>query len=206
MTASAIREVIGKNELDFILTEGRAEVSAETQDLLQSTLDMYGTGITVYEVNMQDANFPAEVEGSVQDAIKAREDRERAILEAESYSNDILPRARGAAARQIQNAEAYKAQVVADAEGESNRFVQVLTEYQKAPEVTRERIYLETLEGVLSSSKKVLIDSGSGNNMVFLGLDELTQGRASSIAPAVSSLPLTNNVEASGSRDQRQRR
>ena len=119
VTASAIREIIGKNELDFILTDGRAEIADQTHELLQNTLDAYGTGITVYEVNMQDANFPAEVEESVQDAIKAREDKERRILEAQTYSNDILPKARGAAARQREEAEAYKASAVANARGRS---------------------------------------------------------------------------------------
>src|SRR5690606_27010885 len=138
VTASAIREVVGRNVLDFILTEGRAEVARDTQDLLQATLDAYGAGVTVYEVNLQDANFPREVESSVQDSIKAREDRERRILEAESCSTEILPRARGEAERRRQAAEAYRSQVIADAEGEADRFTQILGEYSKAPEVTRE--------------------------------------------------------------------
>jgi membrane protease subunit HflK len=196
VTASAIREVIGKNELDYILTEGRADVATQTQELLQSTLDSYGTGITVYEVNMQDANFPAEVEESVQDAIKAREDRERAILAAESYRNDILPRARGAAARQVQDAEAYKAEVIADAEGEADRFVQILREYAKAPEVTRERLYLETLESILANSSKVLVDTEGGNNMLYLPLDQLSRGNRASGAPGtLPALPMSNNLE-----------
>ena len=153
-TASAIREVVGRNMLDFILTEGRTEVSAQTQDLLQATLDAYGTGITIYEVNLVGAEFPSEVEVAVQDSIRAREDRERRILEAQTYSNDILPRARGEAERRRQEAEAYREQVVADAEGESDRFTQVLAEYEKAPGVTRERIYIETLEEILSTSTK----------------------------------------------------
>src|SRR6185436_17682153 len=132
-TASAIREVIGKNLLDFILTEGRAEVARETQDLLQATLDAYGAGVTVYEVNLQDAQFPSQVVGAAQDAIRAREDSERRIFEAEAYSNEILPRARGDGERRRQEAEAYRAQAVANAEGEADRFQQILTEYQKAP-------------------------------------------------------------------------
>jgi modulator of FtsH protease HflK len=178
-TASAIREVVGRNVLDFILTEGRTNVARETQDLLQATLDSYGAGITVYEVNLQDANFPREVESSVQDSIKAREDRERRILEAQSYSNEILPRARGEAAARRQGAEAYRAEVVANAEGESDRFTQVLVEYQKAPGVTRERMYIETLEAILSNSTKVLIDtkSGNNNNLLYLPLEQLMQRR-----------------------------
>lgn len=179
VTASAIREIVGKNELDFILTDGRPEIASRTQDLLQSTLDTYQTGITVYEVNLQEANFPAEVEDAVQDAIKAREDRERAILAAEAYRNDILPRARGEADRRIENAEAYRAERIANAEGEADRFVRIMTAYQQAPGVTRERLYLETLEDVLGSSTKVLIDSsGEGsNNLVYLPLDRLIEGR-----------------------------
>jgi membrane protease subunit HflK len=179
VTGSAIREIIGKNELDFILTDGRAEIADQTHELLQNTLDSYGTGITVYEVNMQDANFPAEVEESVQDAIKAREDKERRILEAQTYSNDILPKARGAAARQREEAEAYKASAVANAQGESDRFLQILGEYEKAPGVTRERLYLETLEQILANSTKVVLDTGEGgNNLLYLPLDQLAQRRA----------------------------
>jgi len=193
VTSSAIREVIGKNLLDFILTEGRAEVAAETQTLIQSTLDTYGTGITVYEVNLQDANFPRDVEESVQDAIRAREDKERMGLAAEAYANDILPKARGAAARQLQDAEAYRARVTADAEGEADRFVQILMEYEKAPEVTRQRIYLETLEQVLGNSTKVLLDSENGGNMIYLPLDRLMERRGSQqqqlLAP--STVPVT---------------
>jgi membrane protease subunit HflK len=178
-TASAIREVVGRNLLDFILTEGRAEVATDTQDLLQATLDSYGAGVTVYEVNLVNANFPSEVEGSVQDSIRAREDRARRILEAESYSNDILPRARGEAARRRQDAEAYRAQVTADAEGEADRFTQILVEYQKAPGVTRERLYIETLEEILRNSTKVLVDTEGGNNLLYLPLDQLMQRRSS---------------------------
>jgi len=181
-TASAIREVIGSNELDFILTEGRAAVSQQSQDLLQATLDSYGAGITIYEVNLVGAEFPGEVEGAVQDSIRAREDRERRILEAETYSNEILPRARGEAERRRQEAEAYREQVVADAQGESDRFTQVLTEYQKAPAVTRERIYLETLEEVLGTSTKVLVDTEGGNNILYLPLDQLLQRRSNAAA------------------------
>jgi membrane protease subunit HflK len=182
VTASAIREIIGKNDLDFILTEGRTEVAAQTQELIQSTLDTYGTGITVYEVNLQEANFPRDVEASVQDAIKAREDRERMSLEAQSYANDLVPRARGAAARQRQDAEAYRARVIANAEGEADRFTRIMAEYQKSPRVTRERMYIETLEAILAGSTKVLIDTEGTGNMIYLPLDRLAERRS---APAV---------------------
>jgi membrane protease subunit HflK len=195
VTGSAIREVIGKNLLDFILTQGRAEVAAETQTLIQSTLDAYGTGITVYEVNLQDANFPRDVEESVQDAIRAREDKERMGLAAEAYANDILPKARGAAARQLQDAEAYRARVIADAEGEADRFVQILFEYERAPEVTRRRMYLDTLEQVLANSTKVLLDSEGGGNLIYLPLDRLMDrgpggGQQNALGPPP---PMTNS-------------
>ncbi|MBH97646.1 MAG: FtsH protease activity modulator HflK [Rhodospirillaceae bacterium] len=205
VTSSAIREVIGKNLLDFILTEGRAEVAAETQALIQSTLDTYGTGITVYEVNLQDANFPRDVEESVQDAIRAREDKERMALAAEAYANDILPKARGSAARQLQDAEAYRDRVIADAEGESDRFVQILLEYEKAPEVTRQRMYLDTLEEVLSNSTKVLLDSEGGGNMIYLPLDRLMERGSSQqqnlLAP--SAVPMPNSSPSARVRDSR---
>ena len=200
VTGSAIREVIGKNLLEFILTEGRAQVAADTQTLIQSTLDSYGTGITVYEVNLQDANFPRDVEESVQDAIRAREDKERMGLAAEAYANDILPKARGAAARQLQDAEAYRARVVADAAGEADRFVQILLEYEKAPVVTRQRMYLETLEQVLGNSTKVLLDSsdGGGGNMIYLPLDRLVDRRPDARQDGSSqSLPMTSSGSSS---------
>jgi membrane protease subunit HflK len=197
VTASAIREIVGKNMLDFILTEGRDEIASQTQDMLQTTLDSYGAGVAIFEVNLQDAQFPREVEGAVQEAIKAREDRERRILEAEAYSNEILPKARGEADKRRHDAEAYRAQAVANAEGESDRFLQVLGEYEKEPAVTRERLYIETLEEILSNSKKVLVDTQGGNNLLYLPLDQLTERRRSipESEPATAApLPMTNNV------------
>jgi membrane protease subunit HflK len=199
VTGSAIREVIGKNDLDFILTAGRAEISAQTQELIQSTLDAYGTGFTVFEVNLQEANFPRDVEASVQDAIKAREDKERASLEAQSYANDILPNARGAAARRLEDAEGYRARVIADAEGETDRFLQILAQYERAPDITRQRIYLETLEEILASSTKVLMDTENGGNLIYLPLDRLMERRANS--PAANALPTTGTSAPSGTTD-----
>jgi len=133
----------------------------------------------VTQVNLQDVNFPSQVEAAVQDAIKAREDKERMSFEAQAYANDIVPNARGAAARELQDAEGYRARVIADAEGEASRFTQILFEYEKAPDVTRQRMYIETLEAVLATSTKVLLDtegSGSGN-MIYLPLDRLMERR-----------------------------
>ena len=193
--------------LDFILTDGRAEVSQQTQDLLQATLDSYGAGITIYEVNLVNAEFPREVEVAVQDSIRAREDRERRILEAQTYSNDILPRARGEAERRRQDAEAYREQVIADAEGESDRFTQILAEYQKAPGVTRERLYIETLEEILRTSTKVLVDTEGGNNMLYLPLDQLSSAARMRRppSPASSSVAPPPTSNAPRSRDARRR-
>jgi membrane protease subunit HflK len=199
VTGSAIREVIGKNLLDFVLTEGRAEVAAQAQELIQSTLDFYGTGITVYEVNLQEANFPRDVEASVQDAIRAREDKERMSLEAQAYANDILPRARGAATRQLQGAEGYRARVIADAEGEADRFSQILLAYEQAPDVTRQRMYLETLEEILANSTKVLIDAEGGGNLIYLPLDRLMERRTgadSGLMQPTSQLPPGNGLSS----------
>ena len=175
VSESAIREVAGKTDLDFILTEGRSSIAIQTQEVIQNTLDEYGTGITVTQVALQDANFPVQVENAVQDAIKAREDKERYAFEAEAYANDIVPKARGDAAKMIQEAEAYEAKVIADSEGEAERFSKLLVEYQKAPEVTRERLYIEAIENVYGNSNKVLMDSDGSGNLMYLPIDKLLQ-------------------------------
>ena len=177
VTRSAIRETVGKSNLDFVLTTGRADIAERTRVLIQTTLDSYDAGLTIFQVSLQKANFPSQVEASVQDAVKAREDRDRLSLEAQAYANDILPRARGAAVRQIQDAEAYRERVVADSEGEASRFLSILSEYEKAPEVTRQRLYLETLEAVMSNSTKVMLDSEGDGNVIYLPLDRLMEGR-----------------------------
>jgi membrane protease subunit HflK len=180
VSESAIREVIGKNTADYVLLEGRTQIAVETQALIQETLDEYESGITVTKVNLQDTNFPSQVEAAVQDAIKAREDKERLAFEAQSYSNDILPKARGEAVRRNQDAEAYKARVIADAEGEASRFVQLLKEYEKAPGVTRDRLYIETIESVYSNSSIVLLDAAGSGNLVYLPIDKLLEQKSGS--------------------------
>ena len=175
VSEGAIREVAGKTVLDFILTEGRSEISIQTQDLIQRTLDEYGTGISITKVNLQDANFPLQVEDAVQDAIKAREDKERFAFEAEAYANDIVPKARGEAARMVQEAEAYKSKVIADSEGDADRFNKLLVEYQLAPKVTRDRLYIEAIESVYSNSNKVLMDSDGSGNLIYLPIDKLLE-------------------------------
>ncbi len=176
-TESALREVIGKSKMDFVLTEGRAEVVERTKELVQAIMDQYEAGLIITNVNLQDAQPPEEVQGAFADAIKAREDEQRQKNEAETYANDVLPKARGAAARLLEEANGYKLSVIAQAEGEASRFDQLRTEYAKAPEVTRKRLYLEALEDVLSSTSKVTIDA-EGNNMLYLPLDQLMQGGA----------------------------
>ena len=177
VSESAIREVIGKNKLDFVLLEGRTEIAALTEKLIQQTLDEYQTGMLVTKVNLQDANFPSQVEAAVQDAIKAREDRERLAFEAQAYANDVLPRARGEAVRRQQDSEAYRARVVADAQGEASRFTQLLAEYKQAPDVTRRRLYLDAMEDIYANSSKVLIDASNGNNVMYLPVDKLLEQR-----------------------------
>jgi len=182
VTETAIREVVGRSTLDFVLTEGRAEVAARTRDIIQATLDSYGAGIEITSVNLEDSNFPSQVEAAVQDAIKAREDRERLALEAEAYANDVVPRARGNSARLVQSAEAYREQVIAEAEGETDRFLALLTEYQRAPEVTRQRLYFETIEQVLGGASKVLLDAQGSGTLLYLPIDELIK-RSSGQSP-----------------------
>jgi len=185
-TESAIREVVGKSKMDFVLKEGRSEVAARTKELLQTILDRYDNGLLVTSVNLQDAQPPEQVQEAFFDAIRAREDQDRLINEAEAYSNEVIPEARGGAARIVEDANAYKAKVVDTAQGDASRFSQILKAYQMAPAVTRERMYLDSLEKVLSASSKVLVDVQKGNNLLYLPLDKLTQRSAENVAPAVS--------------------
>lgn len=175
VSQSAIREIIGRSKLDAVLESGRQEIAALTKDLIQRTLDAYKTGIEVTTVNLQGVSVPNEVAPAQQDAIKAREDRERLALEAQAYANDVIPKARGQAVRQIQDAQAYRAQKIADAEGEAQRFLSLLAEYERAPAVTRERLYLETIETVLASSKKVVLDTQGSNSLMYVPLDKLME-------------------------------
>jgi membrane protease subunit HflK len=186
VSESAIREVIGRSKLDGVLESGRQDIVARTKDLVQRTLDAYKTGIEVTTVNLQDVKVPNEVAPAQADAIKAREDRDRLSLAAQAYSNDLIPRARGQAVRQVQDAQAYRAQVVARAEGEAQRFTKLLAEYERSPAVTRERLYIETIEIVLASSKKVVLDTNGSGNLVYLPIDKLLeqQGRRGTRAPS----------------------
>ena len=196
-TESSVREVVGRNSMDFAITGGRREIAQETKNLLQIILDRYHTGINIKAVEMQNAQPPAEVKAAFDDAVKAREDEERLKNEAEAYANDILPRARGGAARFIQEAQAYQATVVANAQGEASRFIQVLEEYQKAPEVTRDRLYLDAMEDVLGSSTKLIIDQQSGgNNVMYLPLDQLIRQRAATTGDRASNSGQVSEFDA----------
>lgn len=179
-TESAVREIVGGNTMDFAITEGRAEIARDTKLLLQEILDRYKTGVNVRAVEMQNAQPPAEVKAAFDDAVKAREDEERLKNEAEAYSNDVIPRARGQAARIVQEAEAYKASIIARAEGEASRFEQIYDEYRKAPQITRDRLYLESLEQVLNNSTKLIIDQQNSNNIIYLPLDQIIQRQQNS--------------------------
>ena len=175
---SALRESVGTNRLDAIL-EGtqRETVRTETFRVLQETLDRYEAGVLVTQFNFTDVNVPAQVREAYSDVIRAREDRERFIEEARVHANSVIPEARGQAARVVQEAEGYKASTVALAEGEAQRFLLLLAEYQKAPEITRKRLYLQTMESVFGRSRKVLLDAQSSGNILYLPLDQLSSGK-----------------------------
>jgi membrane protease subunit HflK len=183
VTESALRGVVGSSSMDFVLTQGRSEIVTLIKKEIQDVMDSYQSGVQVTSVNLQDAQPPEQVQNSFEDAIKAREDEQRLINEAEAYSNDVVPKARGAAARKIQEAEGYKEQVIAQAQGETSRFSQLLSQYIKAPEVTRKRIYIESMESVMAETNTVMIDAKGGNNLLYLPLDKMMQHQPS-LAPS----------------------
>jgi membrane protease subunit HflK len=173
---TAMREVIGKHRMDAILYETQVDVANNARDLMQAIHDRYGTGITVSTVTIQNAQPPEQVQAAFDDAVKAGQDRERQKNEGQSYANDVIPRARGTAARLGEEAQGYRQRVIASAEGDASRFKQVLTEYSKAPAVTRERIYIETMQAVLTSTSKIMMDYRGSGNLLYLPLDKLMQG------------------------------
>jgi membrane protease subunit HflK len=173
VTESALRGVVGTSSLELLIGERREQIPNRTQDELQKTLDDYNAGITVTSINLSVVDYPKSVQEAVDDTQKARNDRDRYKLEARTYANDIIPKARGAAQRVLQDADAYRSRVIADAEGESARFESILTEYQRAPRVTRDRLYLEAVEDVYARSNKVIIDTEGSGNLLYLPLDKL---------------------------------
>lgn len=197
-TESAVREVIGKSKLDFVLTEGRSQIAQSQHQLIQQIMDDYNTGIEILSVDMQPAKPPDEVKAAFDDAIKAREDEQRLVNEAEAYRNDLIPRARGAAARLREEANAYKASVISRAEGEASRFDQLLSEYIRAPEVTRQRLYLDAMESVLSNTNKVLLDTKESNNLMYIPIDRIMENRSGSQTPSAPRESKSVDIPGSG--------
>jgi membrane protease subunit HflK len=186
-TDSAVRHVVGSTEMDQVLTEGRELMASEVKDRLQRFLDTYRTGINVTQVNLQSAAAPREVQDAFDDVIRAREDEQREKNQAETYANGVVPEARGQAQRLLEDASGYRDEVVSRATGEADRFTALVAEYRKAPEVTRERLYLDTMEELMSNTSKVLVTGDKGqNNLLYLPLDKMIDGRSSAGASAVS--------------------
>ena len=185
---TAIREVVGKSKMDFVLYEGRDVIAANTQSLMQGILDHYETGIQIRSVTMQSTQPPEQVQAAFDDAVKAGQDKERQKNEGQAYANDVIPRAQGASSRLEQEAVGYKARMIATSEGDASRFSQILTEYSKAPEVTRQRLYLETMQQIYANTSKIMIDAKGSGNLLYLPLDKLMQ--------AAAQLPVAANTEA----------
>jgi membrane protease subunit HflK len=203
VTESALREVVGTSTLEVLVTERRDEIAPRTQEILQNTLDTYGSGINVTSISLENLDYPEDVQAAVDDTQKSRNDRDRYILEADTYAQDLVPRARGQAARILQEAEAYRERVIAAAEGDASRFEALLTEYQQAPRVTRARLYIEAVQEVYQRANKVLIDADSSGNLMYLPLDKLigNQNRATLSDPA-RTLDSRTSSEASRTPDE----
>ena len=184
VASTAISEVVGRSQMDFVLYEGRGEIAKKTETLMQEMLDRYGTGIQIQSVSLQDSQPPEQVRPAFDDAVKASQDRERQKNEGQAYANDVVPRARGLASRLLQEADGYNARVIQEAEGNASRFRQILVEYNKAPAVTRERLYLDMMQSVLGSTSKVLVDNKGSNSLLYLPLDQLI--KQAQAAPGVT--------------------
>ncbi|MBL0950040.1 MAG: FtsH protease activity modulator HflK [Pseudomonas sp.] len=207
-TDSAVRHVVGSTEMDQVLTEGRELMASEVRERLQRFLDNYRTGITITQVNIQSAAAPREVQEAFDDVIRAREDEQREKNQAESYANGVIPEARGQAQRLLEEANGYRDEVIARAQGEADRFTKLVAEYRKAPEVTRERLYLDTMQEMMSNTSKVLVTGDKGqNNLLYLPLDKMidSRGGPSSSSSANSSNPTTRDPAVPLSSDLSQR-
>lgn len=214
---TSIREVVGRSKMDFVLYEGREQVAFEVNQLMQQIVDRYNAGVLIANVTMQTVQPPEQVQSAFDDAVKAGQDRERQKNEGQAYANDVIPRARGAASRLLQEAEAYRSRVVANSEGDASRFRQVLTEYQKAPAVTRDRMYLETMQQIFANTTKVMVDTRNNSNLLYLPLDKLISQAASETArhpqapaaPAAAApapaMPTQNDPRNREGRDSRER-
>jgi membrane protease subunit HflK len=193
---TAMREVIGKSRMDAILYETQVDVANRARDLMQAIHDRYGTGIEVSTVTIQNAQPPEQVQAAFDDAVKAGQDRERQKNEGQAYANDVIPRARGTAARLAEEAQGYRQRVIANAEGEASRFKQVLAEYAKAPAVTRERIYIETMQAILTSTSKIMMDYRGSGNLLYLPLEKVMQSAGAQEGTAASPAPAAAPAEA----------
>ena len=207
-TDSAVRHVVGSTEMDQVLTEGRELMASEVRERLQRFLDNYRTGITITQVNIQSAAAPREVQEAFDDVIRAREDEQREKNQAESYANGVIPEARGQAQRLLEEANGYRDEVIARAQGEADRFTKLVAEYRKAPEITRERLYIDTMQEVMSNTSKVLVTGDKGqNNLLYLPLDKMidSRGGASSSGSANSGNSTTRDPAVPLSSDLSQR-
>ncbi|QKJ65343.1 FtsH protease activity modulator HflK [Deefgea piscis] len=205
---SAIREVVGRNKVDYVLNEGRGKIAEDTKEIMQSLLNRYGTGMTIARVNISDVQPPEQVQAAFADAVKARQDKSRLINEGTAYANDVIPKASGMAARLNEEAEGYREQIVARAEGDASRFKQIAAEYVKSPQVTRDRMYLDAMQSMYQNTTKVLVDQKAGGSLLYLPLDKLMQmnGAAASVnadaakPAATSSAPVAVNSETPANR------
>src|SRR5512134_519178 len=182
---SSFREIVGRSRMDFVLYEGREEIAARAEKLMQDILDRYQTGVLISKVTMQNAQPPEQVQSAFDDAVKAKQDQERAKNEGQAYYNDVVPKARGTASRLTEESNGYRQRVVAAAEGDASRFRQILVEYTRAPAVTRERMYLETVQQIMTSTSKVMIDAKAGGNLLFLPLDKIVQMSAAGVPEVI---------------------
>ncbi len=179
---TAVREIVGKSKMDFVLYEGREQIATQAAKLMQDILDRYQSGILISKVTMQNAQPPEQVQAAFDDAVKAGQDRERQKNEGQAYANDVIPKAKGTAARLLEEANGYKQRVISTAEGDASRFKQVVSEYTKAPEVTRQRMYLETMQQIYANTSKVMVDTKGQGNLLYLPLDKLIQAAGASAA------------------------
>jgi len=189
---TAVREIVGKSRMDFVLYEGREQIAAGAAKLMQDILDRYNSGILISKVTMQNAQPPEQVQAAFDDAVKAGQDRERQKNEGQAYANDVIPRAKGTAARLLEESNGYKQRVIASAEGDASRFRQINVEYAKAPEVTRQRMYLDTMQQVFANTSKLLVDTKGQGNLLYLPLDKLMQAAGAATAaqaPAPAETP-----------------
>lgn len=201
-TESALRHVVGSTIMSDVITEGREVMGQQVQKMLQDILNRYHAGIDIRKVSIQDSDPPKAVKASFDDVIKAKEDKERLKNEAESYANSIIPEARGFAQREMEEASAYRDEIIARAEGQSNRFLRVLDEYKKAPEVTRQRLYLETMEDIFTKTSKIMIDVEGGNNMIYLPLDKIMNNSAKNESTPVYVSPDTDAAQSTSLQEQ----